>query len=372
MPIEIRLKALLQEYGRDTQGVIKKMAAEIGVHRHSIGHLYRNEAKNPSLELLDSACDWLIQNGVPRSDLPHRLFAFRPMEFWEAIAASGHVTFYLGEYLQETGSPGYQQRWVSRWDSDAVDGIVRHLTVPGNARAAQPHLSTVYATFRAGTTKRHSPGTEEFTADVASAKRLFTDMRAQSRFETPIIVGSQRVNYVLEHFVADLFQCDPFTPCAVGRVPFYLKYRPEDRLVESCAGGRGGPGSPNAPGVYYLNKKGQWVLCPWKPREQDAGVVIVTRDPGTGALEIALFGFSGWATGVLGHQLHHWAKMFWPLAARTPHKEVGVFICPITFRSKSEKKPDGTPPNDVRRGLPQVATFDVIPLDKSILESRLA
>ena len=51
MPVEIRLKKILQQYGLDKKGIIQTIAEEVGVHRHSIGKLYRNEYSHPSLDV---------------------------------------------------------------------------------------------------------------------------------------------------------------------------------------------------------------------------------------------------------------------------------------------------------------------------------
>ncbi|MBN2215887.1 MAG: helix-turn-helix transcriptional regulator [Pirellulales bacterium] len=363
MPIEIRLKTLLRQRGLDHSGVVQQMARDLNVHRHSIGKLYRNQVKNPSLSLLDQICDWLIDKGVSPSDLPRALFGSRATQLWDAITASMHVTFYLGEYLQETGAPAHRQRWISRWDAEAVNGIITRLTVMQQAsEASHPQLRTVYATFRAGISKAN-PRPDELKEDIAASRKLFDRMRSQAAYETPVIIGSQRVNYLLEHFVADLFRCEPFRPAEAGRVPFYLRYRLGDRTVPSCFGGREGPPSADPPGVYYLAANQKWIACPWRPREEDAGVVIVVRYPGTDAMRISLFGFSGWATVIMGHYFDQNAQEFWPPKACAGGKQVGVYVCRIKFRPVEDEHADLV--------VPEAEKVEVIPLEQNVIEERL-
>jgi len=187
-------------------------------------------------------------------------------------------------------------------------------------------------------------------------------MRAQSAGKTSILIGSQRVNYLLENLVADLFSgCLPFRPGTLNRIPFYLKYRQNDSAAPSCFGGLEGLPSFERPGIYYLKTEQDWGLCPWEPHKQDSGVVILLRDPGNESMEVALFGFSGWATVMIGQHLYTDAGKFWPLSARWRDKEAGVYICRIEFRPIS-----GAPDLDQL----EAKKIEVIPIEKSILENR--
>jgi hypothetical protein len=362
MKIEIRLKTLLQQYQLDTKGVTQKLAQDLKVHRHSIGKLYRNQVTHPSLELIGQVCGWLIEHGVPAQVLPQQLFGSQAMQLWEAMAASGNVTFYLGEYQQETGAPTHGQRWISRRDSEAANGMVHHLSAMTANRRSNPQFRTVYVAFRALNGSRRSADAK-FKEDINSSRRLFERMRCQSPCQTSILIGSQRVNYLLEHLIADMFHCKPFQTTNVGAVPFHLQYRPTDVAPPSCFGGCKGPSSgEKAPGVYFLSKTHGWVHYPWELRERDAGVVVVIRDPGSEALEIALFGFSGRATVVLGRHIFEDARKFWPPTTRTQDKEVGVYICRIEFLPITD---------DSDFLLPEAKKVEVIPLEETILKERL-
>jgi len=117
-------------------------------------------------------------------------------------------------------------------------------------------------------------------------------------------------------------------------VPFHLCSREKDRAVPSCFGGAENPPGckgPFEPGILYLDARGSWVRCPWKPGEEDAGILILTRDPGTESLEMALFGFSGKGTEALGWHLAHGSDEFWPPYVDFKGRQVGVYVCRVNI-----------------------------------------
>jgi hypothetical protein len=367
MTIEIRLKKILQEYNFDTQkGIEKKIADDLGVHRHSIGKLYRNQSKNPSLDILDKICNWLIERGVPRHILPQQLFGMQAMKLWEAMAASGDVTFYLGEYQQEIDAPTYGQRWISSRDAETAGRIEERigLIIPESEekrKKPSPQFHTTYVTFHS-ISKGKRKKIDNFEVDVTYSRDIFEKMRSQLSRHTSILIGSQRVNYLLEHFVADMFGRQPFQSTEISRIPFYIKYRPSDLAATSCFGDKQDHETFKYPGIYYLTSENKWIGLPWKWRELDTGVVIILRDPGNESLEIAVFGFSGRATMVIGQKLYENAVNFWPPTARSKDKEVGIYICRLEYSPTTDPDPMKL----------EAKTFEVIPIDKKILEDRLA
>ena len=166
-------------------------------------------------------------------------------------------------------------------------------------------------------------------------------MRSKRLYSTAVLIGSQRVNHLAELLVADLFGCVPFHALKrKGQVPFYTIYRDWDRPVPSCFGGRETlPGSRKhvPPGIYYLDENDNWVDCSWKDNEQDAGIVITHYEPGTQALEMAIFGFSGRGTACLGAELIKNPDAFWPPYASTKdeNRKIGVYLCKFQLDSRA-------------------------------------
>ena len=99
MTIEIRVLQLLHDYKIFKHGTEREMAKKCGLHRHTIGKLLRNEAKNPSLSVLDKICGYLIDNGVPSEILPGALLGFKPATIWKSISRLKRVAIYIGMYV---------------------------------------------------------------------------------------------------------------------------------------------------------------------------------------------------------------------------------------------------------------------------------
>jgi len=364
MKIEIRLKNVLKKHKLYHHGVMQQIARDLKVHRHTIRKLYHNQTANVSLDTLGRVCEWLQKKGVPADELPGALFGACPSELWQAIAMPGKVTVYLGEY-QQTQPPAAAWRWISRRDAAVAADFVQELSTHSEIGAALPQVNIMYVPFRwdmqsSNVTKK------PLAEDINNTKKIFNLMKTGSSSSTSILIGSQRVNYLVEYFVADLFGCKPFCrPGGRSRVPFYLFYRDGDRAVESCFGGLknplGGRSTP-VPGIYYCDEEEKWVTCPWRKNKHDAGVVITLYDPGTKAVEVAAFGFSGRATDAVGEQLILDKGHFWPPSIKVKGKQIGIYICRFDFTGSQSIK--GT--EEV-----QVKKTDIISLDEKILKKYL-
>lgn len=365
MQIEIRLRKILRDHNLDRHGIEQRLATDLNVHRHTIGKLYRNQLTNPSLKVLGELCDWLQAHGVSPDILPQALLGSRPAGLWRALAGQGTVHVYLGEY-QETREGSPSMLWISRRDSMVASELVQILTTPGDWGPGQPTVLLQYVPFRFA-----APGSsvkkKQFREDIALSKETFAEMPSRSGLGSSILVGSQRVLFLLEYFVADLFGCRPFKRFEGTEIktPFFLVYRDHDRAVPSCFGDQRNPPKrkgKRTPGICYLDSDGRWVSCPWLSRQQDAGIIMTVYDPGTKGLEMAVFGFSGWGTEALGRQLLEDPTPFWPPYARLKGRQVGVYICQFTM--EAQNSPEGAE-------MIRAKEFKVIPMDKAILESYL-
>ncbi len=379
MKLEWRLKQLLEKYGLDGHGMETKIANECGVHRHTVGKIIRNQVQSSKLDVLEKVCEWLIENGVPAETLPGALFGVRPSALWRAIGESDKVHIYLGEYHIKGKTATTQQPAppvsISRHDSVVSSKIIHFLFSNAELSDLRPSVKMLYVPFY------FTPGvfdTEDvvFQEDTSRAKQIFTTMRQdRQRNCSSIIIGSQRVNYLVEYIVADLFGCEPFVQQRDKvQVPFYLCYRKFDRLMPSCFGGVDNPPDKNSdvvPGTYYLDENFTWQFLEWKKKETDAGIVVITREADN--VEMAAFGFSGRSTNAVGNALLKQPHNFWPESNSTQSntvvtgdKEVGVYICKVTF---SEEKN-----NDNSRAFEDYEQdkVEVIPLSRKVLEKYLA
>ena len=365
MKIEFRIKEKLGDFQRLRHGVVKEIASESKIHRHTIARLCRNEVRVVSFETLEKLCDWFHEIGVPRDQLLGGLLGFRRSALWEAIASPGRVTLYLGEYWEEKPAAA-AWRWVARRDSSVHGQMVKWLSTEGDSEIKVPEIGSVYVPFRYGSGKVRAKR-KQLEQDVDHARTIFEEMRQGGQYSN-ILIGSQRANYLVELLVADLFGCEPFKP-ASGKTPFYTVYRETDRLVPSCFGGRRLPGRSGsvAPGLYVRAEDHTWHAHPCVEDQKDAGLVITVYDPGTGSLDLVVLGFSGRSTEAIGAKLVDKPDAFWSVEpdgkARTNDAmEVGVNV--VTVTQQPEKTEDG---NGEHRRTKAVVTE----LPKAVLEHYL-
>ena len=401
MTFELRLQQVLNQYNLNRHGIEQKIARSCGLHRHTIGKIYRNEAKNPSLHVISKICGWLIENGVPPDILPGALLGFKPARLWQAIGKTSKVTICLGMYKHiinknNSEKPGPAHLTVASHDATANSKINQLLTSKEEMGNSRPTVQTRHVPFHF---HRHNRQVEEslFKEDMRSTELIYQEVLDQAPMDNVILIGSQRANYLVEHFVANLFGCSPFTPVSSRpKVPLYLRYRTYDRPVPSCFGGRDippGAERKNKCGIWFLNKNGGWQLHEWEKNERDSGAVITVRS--ADAMQIALFGFSGRSTNAICNELIQRPENFWPEHGeefgaeetfpgnRTTNKrmskkksplpntvvrnskEIGVYICQVEF-SKSD--------NDAETWKEKDCDNDIVtvePLDRSALEKHL-
>ncbi len=346
MQVEIRLRRLLARHQLDGHGIIQQMAKDIGINRHTVAKLYNNRTPTVSLSLLSQICSWLLAHGVPAQELPGGLFGSGRAALWEAIARQGgEVSLFQGEY-QSTTQPTVASRWISTSDSIAAGRVVQQLSQVSETGERMPPLKFVYVPFR------HSPGDPHLNQrllkeDIRHSEQLFAALKANPKPGATIIIGSQRVNYLLEFFVADLFGCRPFeTPTVKNPIPFFSVYRQTDRNTPSCFGGPEHPyrrRDRELPGLHYINEKGKWTSCPWHKDLHDAGIVIAVNDHSRHSIILALCGFSGRATESLGQQLILKEDLFWPPSVELKGKDVGIYLCKLSYTLTAGGMREGHP-----------------------------
>lgn len=366
MKVECRLKELLTEHGLDHHGVIQEIAEAVGVNRHTIAKLYNDRSPGVTFALLGRLCNWLVEKGVPADELPGALLGAGRAPLWTAITRqNGTVTIYLGEY-QLTRDGEVLWRWISRRDSSVAALLVQRLSAGTKGGLLPPPLGFEYIPFRYSPMD-HIVDQRVLAEDIRRTQAVFERAQQGARAGTTIIIGSQRVNYLLEFFVADLFGCRPFVaPSGKPSVPFFNVYRPSDQNTPSCFGGPENPfraRDKGRPGLHYLNDRGHWETCPWLRDQQDAGIVISLKDHRRGSLVLAVFGFSGWATEAIGGQLVLKEDLFWPPTVKLKTREVGVYVCQLTH-SVSDNE-------DADQGRIRTGACEVIPLGERTLADLL-
>ncbi|MBU0944717.1 MAG: helix-turn-helix transcriptional regulator [Proteobacteria bacterium] len=378
MKLEWRLKQVMEQHNLYKFGVESQMAKDCGFHRHTVGKLLRNQVQTSKLEVLEKICGWLIERGVPAETLPSALFGIRPSGLWRAMGHSKKILIFLGEYhlkgravTTPQASPPVS---ISRHDSVVSSKIIHFLSTDAELRDTRPSVKMLYVPFY------FTPGVSDvrgdgFTEDKDRARRIFENMRNDKRpGRSTILIGSQRVNYLVEYMVADLFNCEPFVPAEKEpKVPIYLSYRKFDRLVPSCFGGEKNPlgaTNENCHGTYYLDENFKWQFLEWQRRIADAGIVIITRE--ADCVEMAAFGFSGRSTNAIGNALLQKSEDFWPengaggsSTVVAGAKEIGIYVCQVEFSEQHTKSEDWAYENF------ENDVVKVIPLHRKVLEKFL-
>ncbi len=366
MDVTICLRHVLQIHNLDRRGIIATIAKNTGIDRRVVGRYYKGDVKTISAEVLGALCDWLVRHGVPADTLPGALLSSPESELWPTIASKKQVNLYMGTY-QHLTQPAPAWRSVSCRDAVVAADFVRRISNVDSDGVSRPEIRLRYIPLRFPLSSSNPLG-HPFDKDIVVAARVFNEVLQNSASVTPIFIGSQRVNYLLEYYIAALFGCKPFQTPTQPRVPLFFVYRQTDHKTPSCFGGLRNPfykKRESVPGLHYLHKNGRWTVLSWDTKGRDAGVVITTYQRQSRTAEIAVFGFSGRATEAIGRELILRENSFWPPSFESAHKDVGVYICDMLF-----DKPDDT--SSVENAEPPVCKCNVTPLDDGVLRHRLA
>lgn len=338
MEVKIALKEFLKKHNMNRHGVIQEIADDIGLNRRTISKLYHGTTPTVTLDTLSQLSTWLNEHGVAASELPAGLFSTGRTSLWQTIAKQGKATFYVGEY-QRVEKPSAAWRWISRRDAAVATNFVQQLSMGSDFGPSPPQLNFQYVPLRFPLAS-YDISKEPLSGDISRTSRIYERMLNNSSFTSSIIIGSQRVNYLMEFFVADLFGCKPFVQIKERPAfPFFFVYRERDHKIPSCFGALKNPfrrKDASVAGLHYFEvDRRKWITCPWKEQKKDAGVIISIYDHSTKSVTIAVFGFSGRATDALGRQIILKEHLFWPPYLEHKGKEIGVFICRLDFPAKS-------------------------------------
>lgn len=363
MVIKMRLRKLLQDHNLYYRGVQRDIARDLQIHRQTVSKMFSGEVGTISTKVLSDICTWLLDRKVPLRELPASLFGRGRGKLWQEFAEKGKCSFFIGEY-HEPREPGVVWKWLSRNDTIAAGLFAQQLSMPQEENLPSPGLFFEYIPFHYPL-QSYDSRQEPLAQDIQSSARIFNKMLSDKNTSS-ILIGSQRVNYLLEHFVANLFKCTPFTSYSQLRVPWFMVYRQSDHLVPSCFGGTVRPGGGtegSQPGLHYINEKGKWVAFPWHMHKQDGGVVVVVRDHEKDTISMALFGFGGVTTEAIARITVLQEERFVEPQWETNNREIGVFICLLKYQVSLL-------PGEVEETVAPT-TCEIIPIKERILKKFL-
>ncbi len=349
MKIRFRLADVLREHKLDRPGYKTEIAKVMGYCRSKVNELLRGKPVNLRFESLERLVTWLVKRDVPSDSLPGILFGRD--DLWDRVCDAARVEIVLGNTPVPWANDAASEMVATR-DLEVATKIVQELTLRSHRSI---DLGFGYVRIQ------YSPTGDVPPEHRAHATRLFDEMRKLQVKNPPqpsvaFFVASQRKNLLVELLVASCFGCEPFLAPASGHpVPFYMMYRDGVPNLPSCFGGRTPPEVADAspePGIYYRTETG-WQFLPHNVPTGDAGVVFVTFQEDTEAMEVALFGFSSAATFAVGRYFLDNADMFWPPTATLAGRQVGAYVCRLKWTNGSTD-----------------ADCEVVSLSKKVLERR--
>lgn len=344
MQVEIQLRDLLRRYGIKAHGARTEIADFLSVKRQTVSKLFNNRVDLLRVDHLGKLCEWLLKQVEDRPHAWRRLrnelpgCLFRLAGLWERLLESEVFTTVLGEKVlaptQRSVETLFPQRWLSSTDAETAAGVIQALSKEeSTAQFISRHTAFHLPENSAG------QGSDEYKkltkADKKQAIEQFAEFGASGDLtrRTHFLVGSQRVHLMVEVFVADLFGTLPFVANKSSPVPVHMRYRKDDKeILSSCFGGnRPFPKrtGKDVPGIYYQNAEKNWETLPWVKDHSTAGVVIVAEQDGR--LDLALFGFCGRGTQLLGQKLVEDPDSFWPPTITQDGREIGVFACGMNY-----------------------------------------
>ncbi len=352
MQVETRLLKILDDAKIKTRGRIATIASDTGIARDTVRKFLYNKAGVFSLETVGGICTWLDERGLG-GDLPGDLFALKPPKMFEQIIAPGNVSILVGVY-QGRGRPGFTRGSIAQDDFAVAARLVEELsTVPETVVSfTYVHVPSLMPP------KGHEIKRVDLERDQRNAKQTYDDVLQNPKSGSAVLIGSQRANYAVECFVADLVNTAAFSS-KKNRVPFYLKYQEAERS-SSCFGGDTAPvraGKSAPAGIYFRpHDNSDWRFFPSRPRQCGTGMVIVRRNPGVGRVELAIFGLSSFSTAAMGELFCRMPDQFEPLTRMGRGDKVGVYVCGFRI---TDMKTDEQNIDSVTIGTPEIVRIDV-------------
>ncbi|MEE8460250.1 MAG: helix-turn-helix transcriptional regulator [Phycisphaerales bacterium] len=350
MTVETRLRLILDEAKIPTRGRIAAIASGTGIARDTVRKFLYNQAGVFSLQTIGAICTWLQEQGLGKG-LPGKLFAIKPPKMVEAILEPGNVSMVVGVYQ---GRPGFPRGSIARDDFAVAARLVAQLSTVSERAVGFTYVHVPSHMPSDG----HEVDRSVLERDQRNAKQTYDRVRLDTKSGSAVLIGSQRANYAVECFVADLVNTAAFSS-EKSPVPFYLKYQEPERS-SSCFGGNTAPVSAgkSAPdGIYFRHRNSSdWKHFPSRPRQRGTGMVIVRRNPGLGRVELAIFGLSAFATAAMGQIFCRMPDRFQPLTRMRRGDEVGVYVC--GFRIAGMKTAEQNI-DSVTIGPPEIVRLDV-------------
>jgi hypothetical protein len=305
-------------------------------------------------------------------ELPGKLFALEPENFWELMARRHLLQICLG-VRRESPEDTLDEAWVVTSDSILAGHIYSGVSTFGivSAQTEKDKAEKDAAALAAEPLEKDSepagpypptplppphpellqqslvwsPGREEMLEEsLGMARHLHERFWDHVHSKALVSLGSPKSNPMSEVILSGTFGCDPFVSedgvasPAHRRCPIFLRFRDKDPdyLRSSCGGRQLARGyAAEHAGIYYETEKGKWEACVWDEKKHDAAFVFYVDRPSQGVVEMVLGGYSGRATRLLAHHLQRYAELFWPPVYSGHGLRIGAFIVKFQIKERT-------------------------------------
>ena len=350
MEAEIRLMDILDDALVPTRGRIAMIASETRLATDTVRKFLYNQTGIFRLDTIGAICTWLEERGLG-DGLPGKLFALKPPTMFEAIIAPGNVSMLVGVYQ---GRSGFTRGSIAQDDFAVAARLVERLSTVSKRAVGFTYVHVPSLIPSEG----QELDQKALERDQRNAKQTYNSVLQNTKSGSAVLIGSQRANYAVECFVADLVNTAAFSS-KKSPVPFYLKYQHAARS-SSCFGGDTAPvraGKSAPAGIYFRSHdKSDWKFFPSRARHRGTGMVIVRRNPGRSRVDLAIFGLSSFSTAAMGQLFCRMPHRFEPLTRMSRGDAVGVYVCGFRI---SDMKTDAQNIDSVTIGPPEIVRLDL-------------
>jgi hypothetical protein len=223
--------------------------------------------------------------------------------------------------------------------------------------------------------------TEKWLAACQLARETFQRRRPPNTHTAHILIGSVKVNPVVDLLFASLFSTEPFKSQDDVQhprdrsCPILFRYRDDDPQPPSCIGGLKLARNREAkdPGIYFETADGEWERCRWVENKKDAAFLLYAYQTGLARLDVACGGFSSRATDQMANDLEAIVSQIGKPAWNTESLRVGLHIIEFTVEETATQTPNGEKaPADYKRCEFKVHTVPTEALSRRLQRRRAA
>ena len=212
MEVEIRFLDLLREHGIPTHGMVKELAAKLGITRQATAKLIKGDTKKLNYIHLGKMCDFLLEvaREYPsaytelRFTLPGALLGFSGL--WDRLLRKKNLHLCLGErcsyqlFSTALNEHRHHLQVISGADSKVATEIIHKLSVDGGKFNFEWKNIPFFFPWEG---EQADPG--RFRRDASHAREIYEHLSTEED-SAIVLIGSQRANLLSELNICTIYQ----------------------------------------------------------------------------------------------------------------------------------------------------------------------